>query len=151
MSLIASFHRLPLAALDDLRRIGTPEEVEFTEILERGNEVANYRWSGSVMAALMPYLRQFGVYLGEAEKDLAEKSSGHFGATCFIFTEADRLKFMERLVPALYDESELAGYCNELNGWNEPTVGKGMLDGIVALREAIESLDSGHIVLLTIG
>ena len=66
MSAIASFIKLPRAALDGLREaaipkkglFGPPRDTYIDYLRQHGQEVADYRWSGYVLATLLPYLAE---------------------------------------------------------------------------------------------
>jgi hypothetical protein len=146
MSAIASFIKLPAAAAEELR-------MDYDQCVEeRGQEVADYGWSGYVLATLLPYLQEHDIDLMHSSYDaLATRLCQAREATVFIFTPAHREAYLPKLSPAQFSGDELRDYFNEFNGCTEPEMGQAMLDGIAALQESLASLDADSIVLLTIG
>ncbi len=57
MSAIASFIKLPKSALEGLRKASTGG-TDRNYLSTNGREVAEYRWSGDVLATLLPYLEE---------------------------------------------------------------------------------------------
>ena len=55
MSAIASFTKLPKSALEGLRE-ALASGTDYDYLRANGREVAEYRWSGYVLATLLPYL-----------------------------------------------------------------------------------------------
>src|SRR3954469_13348038 len=141
MSAIATFTQLPKTALDELRRAATPGTYDkFLE--QRGRKVADYKWSGYVLATLLPYLEeQHQIDLMHSEQDeLAGFLTDTLGSTHFIFTQAQRQAYLDKLAPELFSEQRLRDYANEFNATDEPEAGQPMLDGIRALRQSLSAL-----------
>ena len=155
MSAIASFIRLPNSAIQGLRDSAVPKNGRdtFHDFLEKnGKDVASYDWSGYVLATLLPYLDEQGIDLMKSEHDelscfLSEKRQ----ATCFILTNAQKEKYLGQLGSGSFSEEALRDYFNEFNATEESEIGNAMLDGITSLRESLESIDEGSVVLLSIG
>jgi hypothetical protein len=161
MSLIATFLKMPATALDGLREAAVPKKKFFGSttdtyrayLQEHSTPVVDYRWSGSVLAVLTEYLKEkhqidlaaskyaeLAMYLSKARKTSHE-----------ILTPSQSAAFLDRLDPALFSEEELRKYCNEFYGTDDQEVGKGMLDGLAALRQCLSSLDEGSVAILIIG
>jgi hypothetical protein len=119
---------------------------------EHGREVADYNWSGFVLATLLPYLQEnHQIDLMKSEYDeLASFLTQARNATHFIFTEAQRSAFMNRLDVRLFSETDLRNYFNEFNETNDQEVGRAMLDGVVALQQSLSQLDSGSVIVFII-
>lgn len=152
MSAIASFILLPKTDLDGLRQAST--EGNYHNYLEQhGREVAEYEWSGYVLATLLPYLEeQHQIDLMRSEHDaLARFLSERQQATHFIFTGAHRHPFLDRLDPSAFSTEALRDYYNEFNEENEPDVGRPMLDGIRALHQSLSALDEDSVIVFSIG
>jgi hypothetical protein len=98
MSAIASFIKLPKTALDGLREAAVPrkrlfggQRDSYTDYFrQHGQEVADYKWSGYVLATLLVCLqKEHQIDLMKSEFDeLATFLSKSRGATSFIFTDA---------------------------------------------------------------
>src|SRR3979411_1517208 len=98
MSAIASFIKLPKSALEGLRK-AVASGTDYDYLRANGREVAEYQWSGYVLATLLPYLQQkHQVDLMKSEYDeLAAFLTNTTSATHFIFTPSQRTAFLNRL------------------------------------------------------
>jgi len=120
--------------------------------VKSGKGVASYDWSGYVLATLLPYLEEQGLDLMKSEYDeLSRFLSEKRQATCFILTYAQKEEYLGRLGSGSFSEEALRDYFNEFNAAEESEIGKAMLDGITSIRESLESIDEGSIVLLSVG
>jgi hypothetical protein len=117
-----------------------------------GREVAEYRWSGYVLATLLPYLQEkHQINLMKAEyDDIANLLTNATAATHFIFTPSQSLAFLKRLDPALFSQDEMRDYFNAFNETQEQEIGRAMLDGIAALRESLRQLDESSVIVFGI-
>ena len=150
MSAIASFTKIPKTSLDGLRQATT--QGGFDRFLQQhGKPVADYEWSGFILATLLPYLDEQQIQLMKSEHDdLSTFLSQTLQATCFIFTDAHRQAYASRLVPESYSEQALSAYYNEFNATDEPDAGKPMLDGIRAFRQSLSAVDGNSVIVFTI-
>lgn len=151
MSAIASFIRVPKSALQGLRN-AIASGTDYDYLRANGQQVAEYDWSGYVLATLLPYLQEkHQVDLMKAEyDDIAGLLTDATGATHFIFTPSQKAAFLDRLDPAQYSEEELRDYFNAFNETNEQEIGRAMLDGIGAFRESLRQLDEGSVIVFGI-
>jgi hypothetical protein len=145
MSAIANFIRLPATAVEQLRS-------DYDQTLEhQGQPAANYDWSGYVLATLLPYLQERGIDLMKSPYDaLTTQLCKARGATIFIFTPAHKAAYSLRLSPEQYSADELRDYFNEFNATNESEIGLALLEGIVAIRESLASLDADSVIVFSI-
>src|ERR1700684_1463675 len=125
MSSIASFIKVPLSAIKGLsdaavpkkRWFGAPKDTFDDYVRKHGQEAAEYRSSGYVLATLLPYLqekRQIDLMHSAYDK-IAESLTDARQATYFIFTPTHRSAFLPLLDVSLFSEDELREYYNELN------------------------------------
>jgi hypothetical protein len=151
MSAVASFTKLPKTSLDGLRQAAT--QGGFEKFLQQhGKSVADYDWSGFILATLLPYLDEQQIHLMKSEHDeLASFLSQSLQATCFIFTDPQRQAYVGRLAPESFSEDKLRDYYNEFNATDEPDAGQPMLDGIRAFRQSLNALDGDSVMLFCIG
>jgi hypothetical protein len=160
MSAIAKFIKLPKTAVDGLERaatpkkplFGSPRDVYYDYLGQHGEEVADYRWSGYVLATLLPYLEerhQIDLMKSEYES-LAKSLSKARKATHFIFTNALRAKYLDKLNALSVSEQEFCDYYNEFCETNEVELGKPMLDGVEVLRQALDRVDDSSVILFVI-
>jgi hypothetical protein len=160
MSAIASFIKLPKTALDGLREaavpkkrlFGAPRDTYPDYLRQHGQEIADYKWSGYVLATLLVCLqKQHQIDLMKSEFDeLSTFLSKSRGATCFIFTDAHKQAFIPKLT-GQFSEQALCDYYNEFNGAAEADAGKPMLDGVSAFRQSVSALDEASVVVFSIG
>jgi len=150
MSAIASFIKLPKSSLVALRQV-TAQGGFDGFITQHGKPVADYEWSGYVLATLLPYLEEkHQLQLMKSEySELATFLSQSLQATCFIFTDTHRQAYLAGLAPEAYIERQLADYYNEFNGTGDPDAGRPMLDGIIALRQSLSQLDDGSVIVFS--
>ena len=146
MSAIANFIRIPTAAIEQLGS-------DYGQTLQRhGESVAEYGWSGYVLATLLAYLDEKEIPLTKSSYDsLATELSRSRGETIFIFTSAHRDAYLPRLSPGQFSANELGKYFNEFNGTRETEIGQAMLDGIASLRDGLAALDADSVIVFSIG
>jgi hypothetical protein len=146
MSAIASFIRLPVTALEELGD-------DYDNCIERlGQPVAEYDWSGYVLATLLVYLDKDGVKLMDsAYKELSNQLCQTRGSTIFIFTPAHKDAYLDRLSPERFSSDALRDYFNEFNATSEAGIGQAMLDGISCIQQSLSSIDAVSVVVLEIG
>jgi hypothetical protein len=160
MSAIAHFVKMPLSAIDGLNKAAIAQKSLFRGRVDRyndylreyGREVVQYRWSGYVLATLLPYLaeRHQIDLMNSGRAELAEFLSRTRGATHFIFTSEQRKSLIHRLASEPFSQDEMREYFNEFNATNEDDVGLAMFDGVVALRECLGQLDDDSAIVLMI-
>jgi hypothetical protein len=106
VSAIASFTKLPKSSIEALRAaaipkkrlFGSPKDVYWDFVREHGVEVAKYRWSGYVMAAVIPYLTEkHGINLSSELSDLGSFLSEQRRSSFFPLTLIMRLVRAEML------------------------------------------------------
>jgi hypothetical protein len=151
MSAIVSFTKLPQSALGGLRKAAaTGTAYDYLRV--NGREVTEYRWSGYVLATLLPYLQekhQLDLMTSEYD-ELATLLTNGTGATHFIFTPAQSAAFLNRLEPGLFSEEEMRQYFNEFNATNEQEIGQALLDGVGAIQESLKQLEDSSVVVFSI-
>lgn len=159
MSAIASFIKLPKTALDGLREsavpkkgfFGAPQDAFFDFLEQHGDEIAEYSWSGYVLATLLAYLDEKHQITLESDGDeLGNFLTEARGATYSIFTNGHKQAFLTKL-GGQFSEEILRDYYNEFNETDEPEIGKAMLDGIQALRQSLSSIDENSVIVFGIG
>ena len=159
MSGTATFIKMPITELDGLRTAATPKRSFFGKpkdsfhdfLSEHGENVADYKWSGYVLATLLPYLEQRQkINLMKSEYDDLSSFLSHIRkATYFIFTNAHKQSYIGKLSEG-FSESELSDFYNEFNATNEPESGKPMVDGIRALYLSLAAVDENSVVIFGI-
>lgn len=159
MSAIASFILMPRSAIDGLRDaatpkkrwFGKPKDMYYDFLAQHGRAVAQYEWSGYILATLLPYLQEQHIDLMHSDFDeLSTYLTQKRGATHFIFTDAHKKAFLTKL-GGQFSEDALRDYYNEFNETQEPTAGKPMLDGIRAMRQSVIAMDGDSVIVFSIG
>ncbi|HOQ00566.1 MAG TPA: hypothetical protein PK604_07030 [Acetivibrio clariflavus] len=114
-------------------------------------ELKDYGWSGYVYLALLEYLKEKGIDLMKSSYDeISEYISKERESTFFIFTQEHKLKYLDKLKPENFDETELKDYCNDFFGADEDNAGQAMLDGIKLLYENIQYVTENSVILFEI-
>jgi len=160
MSAIASFIKLPKSTLHGLREVaipkkwlfGAPRDIYHDYLEENGQAVADYKWSGFVLATLLPYLKvQHEISLMDSDyNELGTFLTKSRGVTHFIFINEHKHAFLAKL-NGEFSELALREYYNKFNETKEAEVGKPMLDGIQALRQSLSALDENSVIVFSIG
>ena len=146
MSAIAEFTRLPAAKVEQLRS-------DYDATMASGESVAEYDYSGYVLAALLPYLDDRHIELGRSPYDaLVAELCQERGISLFVLTSAHRDAYLPRLASEPFPITELQAFYNDFNACAEgPEVGEAMRAGVAALCESLAALDTDSVVVCTIG
>src|ERR1700677_3503603 len=159
MSAIASFIKLPISYIPGLQEAAVPSRVlgvsqdNYHNYLdEQREEVADYSWSGYLLATVLVYLEQHHeIYLMKSEFDeLSAFLTSVRGNTTSIFTEAHKRTYLAEL-NGDFSESELCTFYNEFNDTSETEIGTPLLEGIRALAESLNQLDETSVIVFAIG
>lgn len=161
MPAIAEFIKLPRAAIEGLSKVAAPKKRLIGPSLDRyydylakhGQTAAEYRWSGFVLATVLPYLKEkHQIDLMKSEYDvLASSLTKARESPQFVLTNGQRKKYLDKLTGLSVSEDELRDYYNEFNATQEPDAGKPMLDGVRAFGEALGKVDESSVILFMIG
>jgi hypothetical protein len=146
---LTSFTLLPETALHDLR--GAARENYHGFLHRHGRKIYN-GCSGDALATLLPCLQeehQIDLMRSDFD-DLSAFLTQERGARHFIFTDAHKRAYVDKLNPQSFSEERLRDYYNKHNAASEPEAGKQMLDGVKLLRESLAALDKGSVVVLSI-
>ena len=104
MSAIASFLRLPVTSLEELRTTAVPKKRFFGGVRDdmpdylarHGVAVAEYRWSGYVIATVLVYLKELGIDLMRSSYDeLGDYLSKLRGTTILVLTNDQRVQYSD--------------------------------------------------------
>jgi hypothetical protein len=151
MSAVASFILLPRAALSGLRDAAV-KDTYWDFLAQAGKEVADYQWSGYVLATLLCCLKDdYQVdLLTSPDEELSEFLSKARGSTHVIFSKEQRDAHLEKLDPSALSVEKLRDCYNKFNEVNEPDAGAPMIDGVRAIRQSLAQLDDASVVVLVI-
>lgn len=132
--------------------LGKPKDVYAAFIAENGRALADYSWSGYVLATVLCYLdgkRETKLMKSEFDA-LSKLLTTERRATHFVLTEEHK-QWLATLASENFSEDELKDYFNDFNDASEDDIGRPMLDGIRFLRDALMKLDADSVVILAIG
>ncbi len=140
---------LPEAALHDLRRAARDGYHGFMH--RQGRKTYNGT-SGDTLTTLLPCLQEeHQIDLMRSDFDeLSAFLTRERGATHFIFTQAHKRAYLDKLDPQSFSEEKLRDSYNKRNAAHDPEAGKQMLDGVKLLRESLAALNEGSVVVLSI-
>lgn len=111
---------------------------------EHMREIATFDGSGWIFASLLAHLKdKHGI-------DLQREVLNIIGLVDFVFTVEDRNAYLDRLDPNLFTLDELRDAFNEFNRTDAPDIGRFMRKGIAFLREGLQNVTPGNLVLLTV-
>jgi hypothetical protein len=160
MSAVASFIKIPKTALAGLREatipkkrmFGAPRDIYHDYLREHGKSVANFNWSGYLLATLLVCLqKQYQIDLMKSEFDeLSTFLTKSRGATHFVLSNAHKQNYLTKLSED-FSEQALCDFYNKFNGSAETEVGKPMLDGVRAFRDGLSQLDDSSVIIFSIG
>lgn len=148
------------SALAIVQAAGSPRERilggttgEFWEILGRETITRiEYSWSGSVLATLLPYLREQGIDLMHSDHDeVASTISQTRKASILVLTSDHRERYLARLDPSTFDGAVLRRYYEEFSEAAAEGVEYAMLDGIAFFRDTLAPLDTAIVAVFIIG
>jgi hypothetical protein len=148
---VASFILLPRAALSGLRDAAMTDT--YWDFLARaGKQVADYQWSGYVLATLLCCLKDdYQVdLLTSPDEELSEFLSKARGSTHVVLSPEQRDAYLEKLDPSSLSVEKLRDYYNKFNEVDEPNSGAPMIDGVRAIQQSLTQLDSASVVVLVI-
>jgi hypothetical protein len=161
MPATAEFIKLPKTAIEGLSKVAAPKKRLIGPSLDRyydylqkhGQTAAEYRWTGYVLATVLPYLKEkHQIDLMKSEYDILGSSlTKARESPQFVLTNEMRKKYLDKLDALSVSEDELRDYYNEFNATNEPDAGKPMLDGVKAFSEALSKVDESSVILFMIG
>ncbi len=153
MPATASFIRLPREDLKELASAASGDDpqglVDF--LAANGVSVVEFEEDGDIFSVLLPVLADdYDIDLETSENaiiaDLAEASD----ALVFILTQEDQKKYLEQLDPENFSAEELAEAHADFAEDEEDGAGEKMLMGIAALYQAMQEVDSDHVVVITV-
>ncbi len=146
-----TIHLLLLISIPSMPVDGGLRHLGYRDLQQHGKSVADYKWSGYVLATLLLYLDEQQIQLMKSEHDeLARFLSQTLQATCFIFTDDQRQTYISQLAPELFSVQKLGDYYNEFNGPDASDAGQPMLDGIRALQQSLSILDKDSVIVFCI-
>jgi hypothetical protein len=160
MGAVASFYLIPKSALAGLRDAapyvegltGTDRDPYWRYLDEHGREIVDFRWTGYVFGALLPYFeQQLGMDFRSEYDELSLLLTETRGATHFFFTDAHRRTYLDVLSSHQFSKEALGAFFNQLYAVNDPESGDIMLEGIEAIKKALAQLDESSVVLVSVG
>lgn len=150
----AMFMRLPRTDLAELvAAAGEDDPQAFQAFLAaNGTSVADYDYDGEIFSTLLPVLSEdYDIDLETSENELVAEIAEAIDSLVFIMTADDQKKFLAKLNPDNFSESELADAYEDFTEEEDEEAGEMMLAGIAALHTALMEVDADHVVVVTVG
>jgi hypothetical protein len=148
------FMRLPRTDLTELvASAGEDDPQAFQAFLAaNGTSVADYDYDGEIFSTLLPVLSEdYDIDLETSENELVAEIAEAIESLVFIMTVEDQTKFLAKLNPDNFAESELADAYEDFTEEEDEEAGEMMLAGIAALHTALMEVDADHVVVVTVG
>jgi len=148
------FMRLPRTDLAELvAAAGEDDPQAFQAFLAaNGTSVADYDYDGEIFSTLLPVLSEdYDIDLETSENELVAEIAEAIDSLVFIMTVEDQTKFLAKLNPDNFSESELADAYEDFTEEEDEEAGEMMLAGIAALHTALMEVDADHVVVVTVG
>jgi hypothetical protein len=150
----AVFARLPKADLGELVSAATDDDPQAFQsfLAANGTSVADYDYDGEVFSVLLPILSEdYDIDLETSENETVADISEAIESLVFILTVDDQDKYLAKLNPDNFSESELAEAYEDFTEEEEDDSGEMMLGAITALYQCLLEVDADHVVVVTIG
>ncbi len=150
----AMFMRLPRADLAELvASAGEDDPQAFHAFLAaNGTSVADYDFDGEIFSTLLPVLSEdFDIDLETSENELVAEIAEALESLVFIMTVEDQTKYLAKLNPDNFSESELADAYEDFTEDEDEEAGEMMLAAIAALHTSLMEVDADHVVVVTVG
>jgi hypothetical protein len=154
MAANAIFTRLPRADLAELVVAASDDDPQAFQsfLAANGTSVADYDYDGEIFSALLPILSEdYDIDLETSENEIVADIAEAIEALVFILTADDKIKYLAKLNPDNFSESELGEAYEDFTEEEEEEAGEAMLGGITALHQCLLEVDPDHVVVVTIG
>jgi len=154
MSATALFTRLPNDELSELVAAAADDDPQaFAAFLAAsGTSVADYDYDGEVFSALLPILAdEYDIDLETSENEILADIAESIESLVFILTLEDQQKYLTKLNPENFSESELADAYEDFTEEEEEDAGEMMLAAITTLHQCLMEVDADHVVVVTVG
>jgi hypothetical protein len=150
----AVFTRLPKSDLAELVEAAADDDPQAFQafLAANGTSVADYDYDGEIFSTLLPILSEdYDIDLETSENEIVADIAEATDALVFILTADDQEKYLAKLNPDNFSESELADAYEDFTEEEEEDAGEAMLAAITALHQSLMEVDSDHVVVVTIG
>jgi hypothetical protein len=150
----AVFTRLPKSDLAELVEAAADDDPQAFQafLAANGTSVADYDYDGEIFSTLLPILSEdYDIDLETSENEIVADIAEATDALVLILTADDQEKYLAKLNPDNFSESELADAYEDFTEEEEEDAGEAMLAGITALHQSLMEVDADHVVVVTIG
>ncbi len=154
MAANAIFTRLPRAELGDLVAAANDDDPQAFQsfLAANGTSVADYDFDGEVFSTLLPILSEdYDIDLETSENEIVADIAEAMESLVFILTADDQSKYLAKLSPDNFTESELAEAYEDFTEEEEEDSGEMMLAAVTALHQCLLEVDADHVVVVTVG
>ena len=150
----ATFTRLPRSDLAELVSTAADDDPQAFQafLAANGTAVSDFDEDGEVFSVLLPVLaEEYDIDLETSENEAVAEIAEATETLVFILTLEDRQKYLTKLNPEAFSESELADAYEEFSEEEDESAGEMMLSAIGALHQCLLEVDVDHVVVVTAG
>lgn len=154
MAVSASFVRLKREELKDLAAAAEGDDPQGLAdfLAANGTQVVEFEGNAEIFEALLPILAEdYDIDLETSENaiiaDLAEASE----ALVFILTPEEQRKYLDDLDPERFEVEALNEAYEDFMEEEADQAGEAMQMAIGAIHQALQEVDSDHVVVVTVG
>ena len=150
----ASFTRLPRSDLGELVASAADDDPQAFQayLAANGTAVSDYDEDGEIFSVLLPVLaEEYDIDLETGENEAVAEIAEATEALVLILTPEDQKKYLAKLNPDNFSESELADAYEEFAEEEDEDAGEAMLSAIGALHQCLMEVDADHVVVVTVG
>jgi hypothetical protein len=154
MAASTNFTRLPKDDLPELVEAAADDDPQAFQafLAANGTSVADFDYDGEIFSALLPILSEdYDIDLETSENETVADIAEAIESLVFILSFADQKKYLERLNPENFTESELRELYEDFTEEEDEESGEAMLAAITALHQALAEADADHVVVITVG
>ncbi len=148
-----TFTRLPRTDLRELVEAAAADDPRaFAGFLAaNGVSVADYDWDGETFGILLELLAEdYDIDLEASENEAIADIAAAMEVTAIILTPEEREKYLEKLNPENFSEEDLREAYEDFVEEEEEDAAEMLLDGIAALFQSLNEVDSDHVVVVVI-
>jgi hypothetical protein len=150
----AAFTRLPRADLAELVAAAVDDDPQAFQafLAANGTSVADYDYDGEVFSVLLPILSEdYDIDLETSENEIVADIAEAVEALVFVLTADDQEKYLAKLNPDNFSESELGDAYEDFTEEEDEEAGEMMLAAVTALHQCLLEVDADHVVVVTVG
>ncbi|MDE2240647.1 MAG: hypothetical protein KGJ73_12070 [Rhodospirillales bacterium] len=153
MPATASFIRLPREELSELASAAGGDDPQGLAdfLAANGTSVVEFDEDGDIFSVLLPVLADdYDIDLETSENAIVAELAEATDALVVILTQEDQKKYLEQLDPENFSAEELGEAYADFTEDEEAEAGEAMLAGMTAIYQAMQEVDSDHVVVIVV-